>query len=60
LAEKPGHVNLVHRDAVAIESREAGQIAGNWRRLAGAAGSVGVGRSRIGQIESLEYYGGEE
>jgi len=47
LSEKPGHENLVHWDEVAIEHREAGHISGNWRRLADAAGSVGVGLSRI-------------
>jgi uncharacterized cupin superfamily protein len=37
----------VHWDEVAAERRAAGHIAGSWRRLAAAAGSVGVGLSRI-------------
>ncbi len=47
MSDNPGHENLVHWDEVAIERREAGHISGNWRRLAGAASSIGVGLSRI-------------
>ena len=47
MSEKKSHENVVHWDDVAIERREAGHISGNWRRLAAAAGSVGVGLSRI-------------
>ncbi len=38
---------FVHWDEVAEERRVAGHIAGSWRRLAAAAGSVGIGLSRI-------------
>ena len=47
MSEIRSHENIVHWDDVAIERREAGHIAGNWRRLAGATGSVGVGLSLI-------------
>ena len=43
----PTHENLAHWDNVAVERRESGHIAGNWRRLAAAAGAQGVGLSRI-------------
>ncbi len=47
MSETSAHENLVHWDEVAGERRESGHISGNWRRLAAAAGSVGVGLSRI-------------
>jgi uncharacterized cupin superfamily protein len=47
LSKKPKHEHVIHWDDVEVERREAGHIAGSWRRLADAAGSVGVGLSRI-------------
>jgi len=47
LSEKSTHENLAHWDDVAIGHGEAGHISANWRRLAAAVGSVGVGLSRI-------------
>ena len=47
MSAKPKHQHVVHWDEVAIERRESGHIAGNWRRLAAAAGAEGVGLSRI-------------
>jgi uncharacterized cupin superfamily protein len=51
LSETSVDKNLVHWDEVAVERREAGHISANWRRLGTAAGSVGVGLSRI-QVDS--------
>ena len=47
MSETSAHENLVYWDEVAVEHREAGHISGSWRRLGDAAGSLGVGLSRI-------------
>jgi uncharacterized cupin superfamily protein len=40
-------VTLVHWDDVTVREREVGPMAGRWRALGSAAGSVGVGLNRI-------------
>ena len=40
-------MSVVHWDDVEPVRREAGHLAGNWRRLGDAAGSVGIGVNRV-------------
>jgi uncharacterized cupin superfamily protein len=47
LSKAPTHENLAHWDKVQVERRKSGHISARWRRLGAAAGSVGVGLSRI-------------
>jgi uncharacterized cupin superfamily protein len=47
LSKKRTHKNLVHWDEVEVAHWQVGHISADWRKLAAAAGSVGVGLSRI-------------
>ncbi len=47
MSETSAHENLVHWDEIPAEHRESGHISASWRRLGAAAGSIGVGLSRI-------------
>ena len=47
MSKKRVHENLVHWDDVEVAHWQVGHISANWRRLGAAAGSVGVGLSRI-------------
>jgi uncharacterized cupin superfamily protein len=47
LSKKRAHANIVHWDDVEVQHWTAGHISADGRRLGAAAGSVGVGLSRI-------------
>jgi uncharacterized cupin superfamily protein len=47
LSKARAHENLAHWDKVEAQIRKSGHVSGRWRRLGDAAGSIGVGLSRI-------------